>query len=330
MLLAFCMSLLQPQDPNLNPPALLTSSSAFSAGSRDSPLTSHGVLQARRLGTHLAGRATTIGPIKHIFASNLSRAVNTAEAIAEAQAAVDNGDECLTVVQRAELREKDFGSEEGTRFSKRPQQQQTGAAAIASSSAAYIAPESQDAMRARVERFVDGDLMLAVQHAGLEDGKATTAGGRAHGSIVVVAHGIILNVLLRCLLTRWGPDELSKLPGAGDASWRREWLAAWSNTGYLEAEVQVTTVPEAVTIVAQVLPDGTPSAPPLASASVVSTPVPADIKLSVKRVNCVDHLQGLKKTRGGIGSAGFDAKQKTMESFFSRPAKNPRKDDDIG
>lgn len=333
-----------------------------SAGTRDSPLTSHGVLQARRLGTHLAGRATTIGPIKQIFASNLSRAVKTAEAIVEAQAVAGNGDRHLEVVQRPELREKDFGSEEGTRFGKRSQQ--TGPPVSASSSSAYSAPESQDAMRARVEPFVNGDLARAVLHAGSEQG---TAGGRAPGLIVVVAHGIILNVLLRCLLTRWGPEELSKLSGAGDASRRRDWLAAWSNTGYLEAEVQVRldvaasrsapvgtnavnhgSIPvpsvtekipdeeinsgipsEGVACTAQALPDA-----PSASVSVASTPlaadITADIQLSVKRVNCVDHLQGLKKTRGGIGSAGFDAKQKTMDSFFSRPAKKPRKEDGSG
>lgn len=52
----------------------------------------------------------------------------------------------------------------------------------------------------------------------------------------------------------------------------------WSNTGYLEA-----------TLVGR--------------------------KLTVTRTNCVDHLHGLKRTRG-VGSAQYDDRQKTMDSFF--------------
>ncbi|KAF3928566.1 hypothetical protein AA313_de0200388 [Arthrobotrys entomopaga] len=53
-----------------------------SAGITDSSLTSHGVLQTARLASHLA---TSIPPVTHIFASPLSRAKKTAEAIHEEQ-----------------------------------------------------------------------------------------------------------------------------------------------------------------------------------------------------------------------------------------------------
>ncbi|KAK6535623.1 hypothetical protein TWF694_002078 [Orbilia ellipsospora] len=52
------------------------------AGITDSSLTSHGVLQTARLATHLA---TSIPPVTHIFASPLSRAKKTAEAIHDEQ-----------------------------------------------------------------------------------------------------------------------------------------------------------------------------------------------------------------------------------------------------
>jgi hypothetical protein len=52
------------------------------------------------------------------------------------------------------------------------------------------------------------------------------------------------------------------------------------------------------------------------------TPVPLkklpNLSLVVKAVNSQEHLKGLKKTRGGIGSSKHDEKQKTMDSFFKR------------
>lgn len=251
-----------------------------------------------------------------------------------------------SVIQLPELREKDFGSEEGMRFGKRAAGLK---AVVASNPADYITPESQEAMTVRVERFLDAYLVPVItEHA-------------STGAVVVVAHGIILNVVLRCLLTRFGPDEFTKLPSTGDAAWRKEWLAAWSNAGYLEAELRVSP-PVAVsassptyTSLESNLDNGNTvgaldaerptsvetntthlhqkaTAP---SAKDVTVPAPSlsssvDVQLSVKRINCVDHLQGLKKTRGGIGSAGFDAKQKTMDSFFSKPAKKPKLDDGSG
>ncbi|KAF3766586.1 hypothetical protein M406DRAFT_89361 [Cryphonectria parasitica EP155] len=256
------------------------------AGSRDSPLTSHGVLQAQRLGAHLAARSATIGPVNYIFASNLRRAVKTAEAIAEAQHGVQGVNRVFEVVQVPMLREKDFGSEEGMRFGTRGAQKTatSSASASAAAAAAWVETESQQSMSDRINRFVDDSFVQTAIQATVDE---------QPGSIAIVAHGIILNVLLRCLLTRFGPEEIPRLARPGTAPWRSEWLAAWSNTGYLELELRI----------------------PSPAGADLATP---EIQLFVKSVNSVDHLQGLKKTRGGIGSAGFDEKQRTMESFFSR------------
>lgn len=292
------------------------------------------MLQARRLGAHLAARA--IDPITHIFASNLQRAAKTAQAIAEAQSTVDGIGTVPEVVQLPVLREKDFGSDEGVRFVKRGPPLQAPQA-VASSAKAYVAPESQESMRLRIERFLAEDLMPVLSQAGEEP--------EAGFSIAVVAHGIILNALLRCLLTRWGPSEFAKFADAGDTPSKKEWLASWFNTGYLEAEAWVTlpSVDAVSTSGAgdDSLPASDPTAPGDTAALAKSSdttaadtepsparpPLAVDIQLSVKRINCVEHLQGLKKTRGGIGSAGFDEKQKTMDSFFSRPAKKPKLED---
>lgn len=243
------------------------------------------------------------------------------------------------VTELVELREKNFGSDEGVRFVKRdsPAQRQQ---AVASTSKGHVAPESQDVMQVRVQQFIAENLVQAISQAG--------ACPEPSVSIIVVAHGIILNVLLRCLLTRWGPTEFAMLPGADDAPWGKEWLTSWSNTGYLEFDVRVTPTPVATVNSSAVelgdLGKLSGKAPPEHAAALariasdapstldtqVSSPEPSmagGIQLSVKRVNCVEHLQGLKKTRGGIGSAGFDEKQKTMDSFLSRPAKRPKRDD---
>ncbi|CAN8103664.1 unnamed protein product [Discula destructiva] len=319
------------------------------AGSRDSSLTNHGVLQAQRLGAHLAARSATIGPIKHIFASNLKRAVKTAQTVAEAQSNVEGAEKGLEVVQVPELREKDFGSEEGKRFGSRGQQDAAGT----SRAADWVEPESQALMKTRIERFVDAFLVPTVLEAVSDSDLA---------SIVIVAHGIILNVLLRSLLTRFGPEEIAKLAKPGDATWRSEWLASWSNTGYLEAELRVATpvaVPAHITSVADTeASDGIDAgdsfliqhhqggSTPLEGINAVHqesssssaahqsrqapAPIAGDIQLAVRTVNCTEHLQGLKKARGGIGNVGHDEKQRTMDSFFSRPAKKPKHEEGGG
>ena len=106
-----------------------------SAGVRDASLTSHGVIQARRLG---AGLAKT--QLSWIFTSNLQRAVRTAEAVRDAQ----TSDDTLDVFQLPELREKDFGSDEGRRWGSG----ETGAGD----------GETKEAMRERAARFVDWHL----------------------------------------------------------------------------------------------------------------------------------------------------------------------------
>lgn len=209
-----------------------------------------------------------------------------------------------------ELREKDFGSDEGKRFGTR------------ASDKATVPSESRDSMENRAERFIDTVLVPAIARVAPLP--------TCHGNIVVVAHGIILNVLLRCLLARFGPDQVSKFARpVGDAPWRSEWLASWSNTGYLEATLRVA-MPVAEPAPAKHEADQGPLAEdddddrPLAAVEATALPI---IQLSVDAVNCVEHLQGLKKTRGGIGSAASDSKQRTMESFFAPPAKKPKGSD---
>lgn len=280
-----------------------------SAGSRDSPLTNHGVLQARRLGAHLASRSSSIGPVQHIFSSNLQRAVKTAKAVAEAQAVVAGVDDVPAVVQLVELREKDFGSEEGQRFGTRAQ-----SAEATKRTLDWVEPEPRDAMKTRVDRFIETYFVPTILRGFDSD---------VNHSVVVVAHGIILNIVLRSLLSRFGPEELTRLARPGDASGRLESLASWSNTGYLEMDAVAASAGSSSSVAVKRQGTSTSIALDKASVSKINAPALA-IRMRVQQVNCNHHLSGLKKTRGGIGSAAFDPKQKTMDSLFSRAAKKPK------
>ncbi|KAI1460980.1 phosphoglycerate mutase-like protein [Annulohypoxylon moriforme] len=281
------------------------------AGSRDSPLTNHGVLQIKRLGAHLAERQKTIGPIKYIFTSNLQRAYQTAEAVAEAlleaqgHSSNDTSQSriAMEVSRLAELREKDYGSSEGKKYGIK--------AGRSVDDRAESDSESHESMRARASRFVDSHLIPIIDTDASEN-----------ITVLIVAHGIILGVLLKVLLGRFPPKSAIPTPGSGGQDGISE-STAWSNTGVLQARLQLR----------KDLPPqddsnkSTPIAKSLLSKDIIGPSVDSHekvLQLTVELTNNIDHLNGLKKTRGGIGSAKFDSRQRTMDSFFT-PASKKRK-----
>ncbi|KAK7921222.1 phosphoglycerate mutase family protein [Apiospora marii] len=265
------------------------------AGSRDAPLTNHGVLQAKRLGDHLVSRAPDIGPITHIFTSNLQRAYRTAEAVANAQACSSGNSDTELVIadvtQLTELREKDFGSSEGKRFGTKSND--------AVLRGAESDAETRDAMMVRVNRFIDVHLLPVFE-----------AGTAKNSSVLIVAHGIILNSLLRALATKF-PPTASEAPGDSHAG--------WSNTGVLQAKVQAV---KSKGDISKAPADSTSDDSRHSLDSQDSGPGPfTKFAVSVQFTNNIDHLNGLKKTRGGIGSAQFDSRQRTMDNFFTSTSK---------
>ncbi|KAH9896207.1 phosphoglycerate mutase-like protein [Xylariomycetidae sp. FL2044] len=267
------------------------------AGSRDSPLTNHGVLQTKRLAAHLVKRRHVIGPTERVFTSNLQRAAQTAEAIVTAQlSALDKTPDpsrILQVEQLAELREKDFGTSEGKKFGSKSNEVNED---VRSDS------ESRESMRVRIDRFFDSHLVPVLHEHAAEN-----------VAVVIVAHGIILNVLLRSLLARF-PTKENVLPSPGSSRNNpSEYIAAWSNTGVLQAKFVLQ---------GNKTKTASPADTPPAGKDLFS-----QLYLSIESTNNVDHLQGLKKTRGGIGSAKFDSKQRTMDSFFGAAAKKRKLDE---
>jgi broad specificity phosphatase PhoE len=300
-----------------------------SAGITDSALTTHGVLQAERLGAHLASTGLKTA---RIYSSDLQRAFKTADAIRTAQGFRE------TVIQLPILREQDFGFYEGKRFYERPKDSRKSGKdahlAAHRDEPGFVDVESKDSMTRRATDFVNQHLVELME---------TLEGDLA---VVVVAHGIILNHLWRAVLRRFRSSKISVAPGVAGNDRGLEYLGGWSNTGLLDLEVKAgaAVTPTEVTKPPILVPPVPPEivSIPISHATkiptnavVVPPPVvdqsislvkaeptsPAEILdriLVIKAVNDLTHLNGLKKTRGGIGSLKHDSSQTTMDSFFKK------------
>lgn len=316
-----------------------------SAGITDSALTNHGVAQADRLAQHLAKAGVCIS---HVFSSDLQRAFKTAEAIRVAQGG--RFQELTAPVTRMTplLREQDFGFYEGKKFFERSKGSnklgQEAHSVPHKNDLAFVDVESRESMQVRCDMFIDKHLLDIIW------------GEEEKHSVVVVAHGIILNHLWRCILRRCNNATIRNLEITMDERIQSlEHLGSWSNTGYLELELlqsRVKAVGVRTTDLACLASDtmetvlemraddlSTPTTTPVITGTTKNEVVRADLgaadseatsperaprrslsnfSLVVHRVNCVSHLKNLKKTRGGIGSLKHDETQKSIESFFKK------------
>lgn len=190
------------------------------AGSRDSPLTQHGVAQARRLAAHLAQTVE----LKYIFSSDLQRAARTADAVCDAQICAHLTD--IPVMRLPDLREKDFGMAEGLKY---------GSSRAEETMRMRDDAETLESMKARVDRFLDKHLMPLLR-----------VPSHPNSGCAVVAHGIILGVLFRALWARMPRAAVTVAIEAQRAGLSvanmLPVLPPWSNTAYLEAVVSITAV----------------------------------------------------------------------------------------
>ncbi|PSN61234.1 phosphoglycerate mutase-like protein, partial [Corynespora cassiicola Philippines] len=305
------------------------------AGTRDSELTNHGWQQATRLGLHFKA----IGlKFTHIFSSHLQRAAKTAGLIREAQAKPSvcqaSTHQVPDVVQLPVLMEQDFGYLEGKKWHERPPETKP---------ANIVDVESKDSMVRRADLFLDGHLLPLLSDSG--DGDSVVA---------VVSHGIMLSALWKRLLLRLPPKSVGFSPElAAAAHLSLDHLGGWFNTGYLELLLErkpleapvsssdgssappaqfppscpIRTFASATSALDEDAPDPARSVHSGAQEVGVQSELSgarAPLKVAgrwlttIQTVNGKDHLKGLKRTGGGVGSSRHDASQKNIDSFFKR------------
>ena len=167
--------------------------------------------------------------------------------------------------------------------------------------------ESKESMDSRMNTFLR-DHLVPLLHNEKREKKEVVA---------IVSHGIILSHLWRCFLTLLPKNSVALSPGLSVGTrgvTPLEYLGGWSNTGYLELDVQKKWPATNNAAKASKSP---PCPSETTSIDNGSTPTLREYKLIVKNVNGKEHLQGLKRTRG-VGSSKYDEGQKSIESFFKK------------
>lgn len=271
----------------------------------------------------------------------------TADAVSTAQSEHATEPSPLTVTHDANLQEQDFGFYEGKPFyaRQRDSPNKTGREShyeAHRNDPDFVDVESKDSLARRADAFIDVHLLPLFEDAKHSDDHC----------IVVVSHGILLSHLWRRFLLRLPRRSLTVTSEVSTARSPLvlEHLGGWSNTGFLELDfVSVsenggsTSIEEppskATAEITETAAGGpsTPTSPPEALpvsqdvqfrgaddvhlAPSTSSRRITDFATTILAVDGKPHLQGLKRTRGGIGRAQYDEKQKTMDSFFKRAKK---------
>ncbi|KAK3709357.1 hypothetical protein LTR37_010918 [Vermiconidia calcicola] len=310
------------------------------AGTKDSTLTNHGVEQTNRLGQHFARNNVKF---THIFASPLSRAFKTAQAVQKAQHRRVGGEgakrkSAVEIIKVPEIIERDFGFYEGKPFNTRadPKSPEGEAQNEKNKSlAGFKDVESKESMAERIDKFLNEQLLPLLD----EDSQAREL------VVAVVAHGMLLSSFWRRLLLRLPRKSLTIAPEitAAKGNVILEYLGGWSNTGYMELSIckdqQAQNTPgiqhSAVAEGSKLTTLPTPVPPRLdpEDAKVSLAPTTGDEQTMAKAahrtldgcsttilaIDSTMHLLGLKRQRGGIGSLAHDEGQRKLDGFFKKP-----------
>ena len=208
------------------------------------------------------------------------------------------------------LREQDFGFYEGKPFYARPRDSHKSGKENHRShhqdDPDFRDVESKGSMDSRMKTFLADDLLPLLFDEQEEE-----------NIVAVVSHGIILSHLWRCLLGLLPKNSVALMAGLSVGKGgvtALEYLGGWSNTGYLELDIQRRSS------TAVELTRSDPSLQPPMSQNIDRDSLPKlhDYKVIIRTVNGKEHLQGLKRTKGGVGSSKFDEGQKSIDSFFKK------------
>jgi broad specificity phosphatase PhoE len=258
-------------------------------------------LQAERLGKYFANKGLKID---QVFSSDLQRAFKTANAICSWSKASQGGK--LEVTPLMVLREQDFGFYEGKPFYARSKDSNKSGkdkhCCEHRDDPDFVDVESKESMALRMNQFLQ-DHLIPLLHAERKEKEQVVA---------IVSHGIILSHLWRCFLKLLPNNSVTLSPGLSVGTGGvtpLEYLGGWSNTGYLELDVQKTT--SRIT--------GTTSDQGISASSKTGDKTASlhNHKVVIKTVNGKEHLQGLKRTKG-VGSSKYDEGQKSIDSFFKK------------
>ncbi|OJD25783.1 hypothetical protein ACJ73_02853 [Blastomyces percursus] len=271
------------------------------AGTTDSALTNHGMLQVQRLALHFKTQGIVFNTV---FSSDLLRARTTAEGIcglAGGEERDGDSSQLLPIVLPV-LRERDFGTLEGKSWLTA-----RGGAANSVSEPAEE-PEPHASVASRADSFLSNHLLPILLDA-----------GHAAQVVAVVSHGVLLSALWEALSRLFLSNHVVFAPGV-EVTTR---ISSWSNTGYLELDIGriettlITPAPANESDKSQDTMDGSNGTeakygaqhPPLHGRT-----------LTIVTINGKEHLKYLRRTPG-VGSSKHDATQQRIEHFFQKPKK---------
>lgn len=273
------------------------------AGVSDSRLTNHGVLQTQRLGAYLATHRNL--KLTHIFASDLQRAYLTAEEVRKSQSSrwadvyrVPN------VVRLALLREQDFGSLELVPWASRRAQSGLDPQHHDVQDPHFRPQETKEAMTRRAEEFLTNSVLPLLATVTDDDPDLTP------DCVAVVSHGLFLAALWRTLLSKFRANSVRIGPEVEPVHHDKPLphSPSWGNTCFLEVMIESRLDNRSL--------QGREASPTIHDGG---HPILNDSKLTIVAINGRDHLAGLKRTRGGLGSSPHDERQKRLDGFFKRP-----------
>ncbi|GJE98398.1 phosphoglycerate mutase-like protein [Phanerochaete sordida] len=246
------------------------------AGWKDAPLSNHGMNQARA-----AGESLSSVHFAAIYASPLLRAFTTAQAIHDAQP-----EPKPPLTSSLLLREQHWGVAEGQPWTMTPDPK----LGLEEQFARGIYP----VLHERSQKFPDGESLedvvkraqQAVEELVMPHVWAAAREGKKNVHIAIVSHGIAISELIPVLVLK---DERHEHPGH---RWRGLLNTAWTR---ITVDVKGSKEGEPMSFADDSLP-------------------PLEVK--VTDFNRSEHLDNVKRQKGGIGSSAYDPKQKDIRAFF--------------
>jgi len=257
--------------------------------------------------------------------------VKTAEKLVDASSS-DGGD-VPQIMQTPLIREQDFGWYEGKSYVKVPYgsafRDRNDHRSIHKDEE-FADMEPKELIAVRVDNFLDEHLFPLLD----------SSTGTTMPTVAVVSHGVTLVHIWRRLLLRLSPGSLEVHPEllTTHEHFDPQRLGGWANTGFLALEfnrnrifpVAAPPAQDAATVSALDVDTTTPGIGPESQAPDAIQPV-ANVTLvstalrildgwttTIHTINGTSHLIGLKRTRGGVGSAAHDENQKTIDAFFKK------------